>query len=136
MSGAGACWPHRWRMERHNRSIASAASRGSSCSHTCNTDQPKGVLLSIAFDVALKLAPPPVTIVLWGNAVVRTRVPEAPVNEYRYPCGGEGNIWSARKSWMIDTESEAATMQFSANKHLWARRGTRHSLHLSGDRGI
>ena len=96
----------------------------------------QGVLLSITFDVALKLAPPPVTIVLWENTVVRTRVPEASVNEYRYPCGGERNIWSARKSWMIDPESEAAAMQFSANQHLWARRGTRHSLHLSGDRGI
>jgi hypothetical protein len=41
-------------------------------------------------------------------------VPETSVNEYRYPCGSERNIWSARKPWVIDSESETTVMQLSA----------------------
>ena len=63
------------------------------------------VFLSISFYVALKFAPPPITIVPWKNAVVRAGVPETSVNEYRYPCGGERNIRSAGKPRLIDPET-------------------------------
>jgi hypothetical protein len=95
-----------------------------------------GIFLAIAFHVALKFVPPPVTIVLREKAMVRTGVPETPVYEHSYPCGGERNIRPSWKQWMIDSEPEATAVQFSANHYLRASRGTRHPLHLSGNRRI
>jgi hypothetical protein len=95
-----------------------------------------GIFLAIAFYVALKFVPPPVTIVLREKTVVRAGVPETAVYEYSYPCGGERNIRPSWKPWMIDPEPEATAVQLSANQYLRPSRETRHPLHLSGDRRI
>jgi len=55
-------------------------------------------LLAIARGVALQLGRPVVAIHAGPSAMLRTRVPEAPVNEYCDPAFGECNVWADQLS--------------------------------------
>jgi hypothetical protein len=47
-------------------------------------------------------------------------MPETAINEDCNSCGSECDVWAAWKTWVIDPEPEAATMQLSADQYFRA----------------
>jgi hypothetical protein len=94
------------------------------------------VFLAITCHVARELILPPLSVILWQNPVVGTRVPKTPVYEHGHACAGEGDVRAPRQTRVIYPVPEAAPVQFSPDQYLWSSRGARHPLHLSGNRSI
>ena len=91
------------------------------------------IFLTVSRYISYQLRAPPLAVVLWQNAMIRTRMPETAIHEYGYPGAGEGYIGSARQPWVVDSEPQSTTVKFTPDQHLRAGRGTWHTLHLRGD---
>ena len=88
------------------------------------------VFLPVSGHVSLKLLSPPLAVVLRKDAMLRARMPETTIHEYRYPSRGEHEIWTAGQQYKIYSVSKATAMQLVTYKHLRCSGGPAHLLHL------
>jgi hypothetical protein len=88
------------------------------------------ILLPVSGDVPLEFLLPPLAVVSRDNAMIRTGVPEAAIDENRNSRGGKREIRMTGKPRKIYSEAKTTTMQFTANQHFRASRRATHSLHL------
>lgn len=70
----------------------------------------RGVLGSVAGNVAVELGTPPIPVVARQRAVVGAAVPEASVDEDRDFRSGECKVWATGKPWVVHTEPQAAAV--------------------------
>jgi len=93
------------------------------------------VFLTIACDIAGELGLPPVTVVPRQDAVVRACVPEAAVYEHGHARAGQRDVRATGQSRIVNSEAQAAPVQFMADQNLRPGRSARHPLHLRRERG-
>lgn len=77
---------------------------------------------AIAFDVACELGLPVLDVHLRGSAVLRTSVPEAPVDEHSHPSSREDNVCAhptvERLNGVVNAEAKAPAVQFAPERKL------------------
>ena len=73
---------------------------------------------SVSRDVGVELGAPPSCVRLRGDGVLRTAMPEAPVNEDSNPGSGESDVRTARKGREVHAVTETPAMEFPAQRTL------------------
>jgi len=81
----------------------------------------RGVLGSVAVDVAVEFGLPPVPVVAWQRAVLGTAVPEAAIHEHSDLRPGEHDVRTAGKLGMVRLETQTPAVELAAQRDLWFR---------------
>ena len=74
--------------------------------------------LTVAPDIGIEFPSPPVSVRLGGRPVFGAAMPKTAVNEYRYPCSGEHDVWSRSPDLGKDhvhAISESAAVEFPSD---------------------